>query len=118
MQALVLNFEKSSEVENTQVVHFQGAFDGGMKDSIAPLQTMVDDENNKNFVLDFTQLTFLNSYAIGQLVSWHNSLAKRGGRMIITGPQKNITDIFGIVGIDKIITVTADMAGAVASLKG
>ncbi len=118
MQALEITIEPVSDLPNTHVAHFQGAFDGGVKEPLESMEKLIMESTEKTVVIfDLKSLDYLNSYAIGQLVAWHNHLKKNGGRLIIAGPSKNVEDIFNIVGISTMLKIFPDVESAVASLK-
>lgn len=88
---------------NTKMVYFEGDFDGYAEDTITELQSQLDQATQGNtFIFDFSKLNYLNSYAIGQLVSWHNVITEKGGKILIVGINKNIEDIFTVLGIGSV----------------
>ena len=118
MQKLVITIEKNPELENTNIAHFEGAFDGSLKEPLAELEKLVHSDTPKNnVILDFKSLDYLNSYAIGQLVAWHNHLIKGKGQIIVAAPSKNVEDILGILGISNLFKIFPDVESALGSLK-
>ncbi len=114
---LTITIEQNADLENVYVAHFQGAFDGGIKEPLEEVGKKIMESTEKtNVIFDFKSLDYLNSYAIGQLVAWHNHLMKKGGQLIIAGPSKNVEDIFNIVGISTMLKIFPDVESAVASL--
>ncbi|MBN2095885.1 STAS domain-containing protein [Candidatus Peregrinibacteria bacterium] len=117
MQALEITIEPVTSLQNTHAAHFQGAFDGGVKEPLEGIEKLIMGSTEKMIVIfDFKSLDYLNSYAIGQLVAWHNHLVKKGGQLIIASPSKNVEDIFNIVGISTMLKIFPDVESAVASL--
>ncbi|MBU1018048.1 STAS domain-containing protein [Patescibacteria group bacterium] len=118
MQTLEITIEPIAELQNTYIAHFQGAFDGGVKEPLEAVEKLVMGSTEKTtMIFDFKSLDYLNSYAIGQLVAWHNHLIKNGGQLIIASPSKNVEDIFNIVGISTVLKIFLDAESATASLK-
>lgn len=118
MQKLTLTIEKNPNLENTHVVHFEGAFDGSVKEPLVDLEALVNGETPKtNLIFDFGKLDYLNSYAIGQLVAWHNHLVKNGGQIILTSLNKNVEDILNILGMGNLFKIFPDIQGALDALK-
>ena len=118
MQALEITIEPVAELQNVHTAHFQGAFDGGVREPLEAVEKLIMESTEKTTVIfDFKNLDYLNSYAIGQLVSWHNHLKKNNGQLIITGPSKNVEDIFNVIGISTLFKIFPDIESAVASLK-
>ena len=116
MQDLSIAIEKQEVPNNTYIAYFQGAFDGHNKESIADLEKLVMEGGDGKLVFDFESLSFLNSYAIGQLVAWHNHLTTNHGEIIIAHPAKNVEDIFNTVGISSMFKIFPDVPSAVATL--
>lgn len=117
MQDLILSIEKHAELENVYIAHFEGAFDGHNKEPLAELEKMILEGKGLAFIFDFEKMNFLNSYAIGQLVAWHNHMMNAQGQIIISGPAKNVEDIFNIVGISNMFKIFPDLESAVNSLR-
>lgn len=118
MQKLTLEIKEYPDIENTNIVSFEGAFDGAAKESLGDLEGLINAEVPKtNLVFDFKNLNYLNSYAIGQLVAWQNHLLKSEGQIIIAGPSKNVEDILGVLGISNLFKIFPDTESALAILK-
>lgn len=116
MQKLKVTIAASAH-PNTTLITFEGDFDGYAKENITDIQKKVDESKaNENLILDFSKLNFLNSYAIGHLVAWHNHITKGGGKILIVGLNKNVEEIFSILGINSIFKSFADVASAEAAL--
>lgn len=116
MQDLSVTMEPHASLPNTYVVHFEGAFDGHIKEPTAEMEKMIMEQKGLIMVFDFEKLNFLNSYAIGQLVAWHNHMVNSQGNIIIAAPAKNVEDIFNIVGIGNMFKIFPDVQSALTSL--
>jgi anti-anti-sigma factor len=118
MQKLVINIEKNFGSKNVHIVHFEGAFDGSIKDSLSELEQMIQAaDDGSNVIFDFKKLDYLNSYAIGQLVAWQNHLLKIKGQIIIAALNKNVEDILGILGISNLFKIFPDIDSALGMVK-
>ena len=117
MQSLKINLEKDFE-PGIHIAHLEGAFDGSVKEPLVELESLINGSANKTkVVLDLKNLSYLNSYAIGQLVAWHNHLVKIEGQIILAAPSKNVEDIFNILGISALFKIFPDVQTAVESLR-
>jgi anti-anti-sigma factor len=117
MQKLTISVEKNVE-PNLHIAHFEGAFDGSVKEPLVDLEGLINESPNRTkVVLDLKNLSYLNSYAIGQLVAWHNHLVKIEGQIILAAPSKNVEDIFNILGISALFKIFPDIQTAVESLR-
>ncbi|PIZ70597.1 hypothetical protein COY07_06495 [Candidatus Peregrinibacteria bacterium CG_4_10_14_0_2_um_filter_43_11] len=118
MENLTVTIAKQNDFQNTYLIGFKGNFDGGIMKNIKELQAIIDEATPKmTLIFEFSELNFLNSYAIGHMVSWHNQLSEKEGQILITGSNKNIEDIFSILGINNLFKTYPDVATALATLK-
>jgi anti-anti-sigma factor len=61
--------------------------------------------NELQIAIDLSSVSHVDSSAITILVNFHKKLLAKGGKSIIFGANKDITEIFSIIGIDKIMPV-------------
>jgi len=59
----------------------------------------------KTLVFDFTDLEFIASSALRQLVSVDKRLAAAGGEVVITGMNDVVRDVFDVTGLDEVFTI-------------
>lgn len=117
MQKLSVIINNEPSLEKTQIVSFSGDFDGAAKDSIVELEKTVQSCNDGcTLIFDFAGLNYLNSFAIGQLVEWHNILNTKNGKILVVGANKNVEDIFSILGIASIFKIYPTLELAKESL--
>jgi len=106
MQKLTVTLSDYPEIPNAKIALFDGDFDGYAKEDIVEIQKEVDEcDTNIILILEFSKLNYLNSFAIGQLVAWHNTISAKGGKIFIVGTNKNVEDIFSVLGINSIFKV-------------
>lgn len=119
MQKLTIKIDKHPELKNTYIAHFNGAFDGSINEPLEELESLIKNQSEtcNNFVLDFEDLIYLNSYAIGQLVNWHNLLAKNCGKIVILHANKEVGEIFRILGISNLFSIFSSLEEAEAFIK-
>ncbi len=81
------------------------------------IYAVIDEMAEPNILLDFANLTYINSKAIGYVTDWYSRTAAKNGKIVIARPQANILDILKVVGITQIISVynSIDEAKAVFS---
>ena len=117
MQKLSITIDKNVE-PNLHIAHLEGAFDGSVKEPLIELEGLITNSPARTkIILDLKGLSYLNSYAIGQLVAWHNHLVKLEGQIILAAPSKNVEDIFNILGISALFKIFPDIQTAVESLR-
>lgn len=117
MKKLTITIEEFADKQNAHIVHFDGDFDGYAKENLTDIQKFIDESKQGTILLfDFSKLNYLNSYAIGHLVAWHNHVSKSGGKIVIAGTNKNVEDIFAILGIGNLFKIYPDLGAAKADL--
>ena len=117
MQSLTISIEQKPDLKNVYIINFDGAFDGGVKEPLAELEKLVQvNDSTIKLVLNFTKLSFLNSYAIGQMMAWYNHIIKNNGQIIIINANENIAEILNIVGISKLFKIFSSVDEALGAL--
>ena len=103
MQQLNLNITDYPELPNSKLIFFEGDFDGYAEDTIALIQNEVNQAPPGSvLIFEFSKLNYLNSFAIGQLVSWFNTMSVKQGKILVVGLNKNVQDIFSVLGIENV----------------
>ena len=68
------------------------------------LDREIDVNNIKNLVLDFKEVTFMDSSGIGIIVGRFKKIDALGGKMLIVRPAPQVDKILEISGIKKILS--------------
>ena len=76
---------------------------------------MIADEGNVKLVIDLGEVSYLNSSALGVLISAHANYAKREGIIKLCRLNKNIENLFVITKLSKIFDSYPSQMEAVAS---
>ncbi|MFH0838326.1 MAG: STAS domain-containing protein [Patescibacteria group bacterium] len=110
MQKLTLSITDYSDLPNAKLIYFEGDFDGYAEDTIAQIQNEVDQATpGRVLIFEFSKLNYLNSFAIGQLVAWHNVMNEKKGQILIVGINRNIQDIFSVLGIGSVFKIYSSL---------
>lgn len=82
-------------------------------------QALADQAARKPSVLlvDVSELAFIDSAALHELIRTHRALQGEGGRLVLVGPTYSVTRILQLSGIDQVIPVctSGGQASAVGS---
>jgi len=110
---------KSTTLENGTVglVEVKGSLVGG--EETDELRRHISDfvqQGNKKLVIDLSKVTYLNSTAIGLLVSTHTTYSRNKGRLVLCGINKNINNIFVITKLTMVFEVADSAQEAVKAL--
>lgn len=110
-----LSLEKGKE--KTKLLKFSGQLDEtNIEEEAKKVYSIMDNEHPRNFVFDFTDLTYLNSKSIGYIADWQQKIDQEGGKLLIFGAQKNIFDILDVVGLTNLIDLVENLEEAKAAL--
>src|ERR1700751_463987 len=72
----------------------------------------------KNVIVDFSNTTFIDSTTLGVLVGGVKRLRSADGQLSLVCSDRNITKIFEITGLDRVLTIYGNREEAVAALDG
>ncbi len=98
-------------VEDITVVRFQDAsiLDTELIHGIAgELDQLVESENCKKLLLDFTEVTFFSSSALGILVTLSKKMAEIEGELVICALATDLVRVFKITNLDKLFKFADD----------
>ena len=67
---------------------------------------------NSALALELTGVRFMNSKAIGLIVTWHLLLIEAGSRIVLIAPQPQVLDVLHSTGVTKLVAhgATVDLA--------
>ena len=76
---------------------------------------LVDELGRRKILLNFANVEFMSSAALGKLIRLHQKLAGVGGKLILCGISKGIMEIFELTKLDKMLTIEKDEKKALQS---
>ena len=111
---------KSTTAKDGKIVILEpkGSLVGGEEtDDLRSAVNELIEKGNKLLIIDLGKVTYLNSTAIGALVSAHTSYVNRKGKLILCNVNKNISNVFVVTKLSMIFQLEKDQGEAVLSLK-
>lgn len=72
------------------------------------LYRLADVENRRKVIVDFSDVRFLSSQAIGVIISMHQKVKKIKGEMVLCGVREEIMKVFKITSLDKLLKFLPD----------
>ena len=66
---------------------------------------IINEENQKNMLLDFSRVEFMSSSFLGLLVKIHKRISEKNGQLKLCNINKKIREIFKITRLDKIFQI-------------
>lgn len=79
------------------------------------LYHLTDDLNKQKIILDFTNVKFLSSQALGVLLTLHKKAASIKGSVVLSGLKPELKKVFSLTNLDKIFKFFPNDAAALAS---
>ncbi len=65
----------------------------------------VEDNNIKELVLDFTEITFISSFGLKIILELFNNMKANDGKLKLKGVSEQIQNTFKMVGFDKFLDI-------------
>lgn len=117
-EPLTVSIKTIANMPQVIVVELTGDFDSTAQNNLQSVETQVQKATeNGHFIFDLSRIRFLNSYAIGQLVGWRNALNEKNSKVLVIGADKNVAEIFNILGITSLFELYENLEAAAASLQ-
>lgn len=67
---------------------------------------------SSDLVLDMSSVGFLSSAALGKLIGLNRKLARKGGRVVLCGLDKEVESVFRVTRLDRILLICASVEDA------
>lgn len=96
------------------ILHLKGQFIGA--EETEELQTALKNVAEKklnNLIVDLGKVTYLNSTALGVMISAHANFVKRDGQVILCNLSKSIENIFVITRLTLVFQITETLEEAI-----
>jgi len=95
------------------ILHLKGQFIGGPEtDELKEQLKKMSDSNQNNLIINLENVTYLNSTALGVLISSHANFSKRNGKIILCNVSKSIENIFVITKLTLVFTISDTLEDA------
>jgi anti-sigma B factor antagonist len=76
---------------------------------------LIEEEDRKNLLLNFSSVEFLSSAALGKLITLDKKVKARGGKLKLSNIRPEIYEVFAITKLNKLFDIKDDEADALAS---
>ena len=77
---------------------------------------LIDRDDRKKIVLNFSKVEFLSSAALGKLITFEKKTKRAKGELILTNISPEIFQVFAITNLDKLFQIKDSEADALAVL--
>lgn len=79
------------------------------------LTKLIEDQDIRKIVVDFSQVIFIDSFFLGAMVSCTKKIRLKGGDLRISGLNQTITPIFNLMHLNDVFKIFDDASQAEAS---
>ena len=113
-----ITIEEKNLEKGIEYVKFIGILDASGQDSILNLEQKINKFISKTIIVfDFTELDYLNSYAIGFIAHWYNFIHSHGGDIVLIKPQSQVYDTLNVLGMTNVLRIFENVETALKELK-
>jgi len=81
------------------------------------LREVIGDSANPRIVLDFRNVIYMSSSALGMLITLHKRIRQADGQLRLCDIQPSISEVFKITRLDEIFAIDPDRAKARAAMR-
>ena len=113
-----MNFHIQDESvdDSTHVIELGGEVDLYTAPEFKERMVELIESGKKRIVVDLSQATFIDSTTLGVLVGGVKRLRPAGGSLALVCTDENITKIFEITGLDRVVPIHASRDDALAAV--
>ena len=79
------------------------------------LFALVEEQNRKKLLLNFTTVEFLSSETLGELIKLEKKVKQHAGRLMLTNIKPEIYEVFAITRLNKLFDIRDEEAEALAA---
>ncbi len=99
------------------ILHLKGQFIGGEEtDQLKENLKNFAEKQQNSLIIDLESVTYLNSTALGVLISAHANFIKRNGKIILCNVSKSLENIFVITKLTLVFTIAESLDDAIKLL--
>ncbi len=95
------------------VLSLRGQFIGGPEtDELKTTLADLGEKGTTNLIIDLNNVTYLNSTALGVLISTHANFVKRAGKIVLCNVSKSLENIFVITKLTLVFAIAETVEDA------
>jgi anti-sigma B factor antagonist len=109
-----------AEVDGVTVVRFVDRKildEGNIHEMGQELFSLVEEDGKKKVLLNFSQVDFLSSAALGKLITLDKKMKIHNGKLRLSNIRPEIYEVFAITRLNKLFDIRDDEAAALAAFK-
>jgi anti-sigma B factor antagonist len=75
------------------------------------------EDGHRAFVLNVADVSYVDSFGLGQLITISNSIRSKGGQLILLRPTDHLRTLLQITRLDTVFNISTEEAHAVGSVR-
>lgn len=108
---------RKEEISGIIVLHLRGQFIGGEEtDELRQSLTEAAELQQSKLIVNLENVSYLNSTALGVLISAHTNFVKRDGKIALCNVSKSIENIFVITKLTLVFSIYSTLDEAIKQL--
>ena len=109
-----------SDVGDVSVARFRDKKimeDPGIQEIGRELFDLVERDNRKKVLLDFSEVSFMSSAALGKLITLYKKSHTNGSDLKLCGIRPEIIDIFAVTRLDRLFDIRTDRSDGLVAFE-
>ncbi len=90
-------------------LHFMGKIIGLKSETLKKEMEKLSQSNPKGFSLDLSEVSLLDSSALGVIMLIAQRLRPSGGKLVLLNPQPNVLHVFQVTRLDTVLEIKNEM---------
>jgi anti-sigma B factor antagonist len=113
----MIEINKTNE-NNYLLIHVSGEADASSSIHLDKAIREAMDDNGPHILIDCTQLEYISSAGLGVFMSYIEEISRKGINFIIYGLSDKVLKVFGILGLDQLLTIKKNKEEAIELING
>ena len=105
------------QIGKVLVLEIEGVMDAEHSSQIKKSFSQVQEEGEKNIVLDLNKVSFIDSTGLGILISLMRHLNEQEGRLQLSGLQDEVKSIFEITRLFRVFEISQSVEQAIQEIQ-
>ncbi|MEL6672121.1 MAG: STAS domain-containing protein [Bacteroidota bacterium] len=68
--------------------------------------------------IDCSGIPYMSSAGLGVFISYLDEIGASGGKLVLSGLQENVLEVFGLLGLNQLVTIVGDGASVASEFQG
>ncbi len=107
---------KTEQIESIHIIRVTGDIDAGSSIHMDNALKSAQEEGQKKIAIDLTKLDYISSAGLGVFISHIDEFNSKGISLVLFGINETVNQVFEILGLEKLISITEKEEEAIESL--